>query len=347
LGIPDPAPRPKPGAITELPLKDDRIKQVALGYEFGAAVMESGTLWAVGNNSHGQCGHSASPPHHLIKQVVLATQSGSKCLSVTCGTTHMIAIVLGSDRKTSALIFGEADAKKPAKLGQAAVLPNAVYAVSSPSHYLAVVYEDSRRRIYGGGENNYGQLGTGNVRPVPTQQASIIGSEYPVVQLAAGHEFSLALFKNQPPASPADIIDGKVEEFVSPEQRATKEAEDNKKRSVAQAEEEKKRKEAEEAERKKKEEEEKRKQERAKILREHYGGTKPCAAKGCISGRSGGTVHCERHVADPSAPPDLDALPPLWQSAEKNGRTYYVNTSTKKTQWKRPDFDVSILHGGE
>jgi len=111
------------------------------------------------------------------------------------------------------------------------------------------------------------------------------------------------------------------------------------------AEEEKKRKEAEETERRKKEEEEKRRQERAKILREHYGGIKPCTVRGCIAGRSGGTVHCERHVADPSAPPDLDALPPLWQSGTKNGRTYYTNTSTKKTQWKRPDFDVSLLHG--
>jgi len=299
----------------------------------------------VGNNSHGQCGHSAPPPHHLIKQVGLATQSGSKCLSVACGTTHMVAIVLGTDRKTTALIFGETDAKKPPKMGAAAVLPNAIYTVSSPSHYLTIVYEDSFKRIWGAGDNNYGQLGTGSVRPVSTQQASIIGTQFVVLQLAAGHEYSLALLKNQPPEKASELVDGKVEEYVSRDQLAAKDAEEAKKKAESKAEDEKKRKEAEELERKKKEEEEKRRQERAKIIREHYGGTKPCTAKGCIEGRSGGTVHCERHVADPSAPPDPDALPPLWQSGTKNGRTYYTNTGTKKTQWKRPDVDISILHG--
>jgi len=95
-------------------------------------------------------------------------------------------------------------------------------------------------------------LGTGSVRPVPTQQASIIGTQFVVLQLAGGDEFSLALVKGQPPEKPSELVDGKVEEYVSREQLAAKDAEEAKKKAATKSEEERKQREAEELERKKK-----------------------------------------------------------------------------------------------
>jgi len=116
-----------------------------------------------------------------------------------------------------------------------------------------------------------------------------------------------------------------------------------KKKRKKRAEEERKKKEAEEKARLEREEEEKKKQAKLAIQREHYGKIRPCSLKGCMSGRKDGEIHCELHASNLDAPIDPEALPPLWQKHEKSGRFYYVNTATKKTQWKRPDFDVTLL----
>jgi len=270
-------------------------------------------------------------------------------LQVSCGATHMVAVLRSPDGKASAYVFGEIDSKKPGKGGQASVLPAAVYTASSADHLMTLLPSDgTNRRLWGLGNNQYGQLGTGNVKPASSYVQSIIAETCEVVKVACGSDFTIALFRGTPPEK---LVDGTVEKFIRPETpeeieaRMKKEADAKAEaKALQRAEEDRKRREIEEAERRQKEEEEKKRSAKQALLQEHYGSSKPCAIRGCYYGRKGGAIHCQRHFEDPTASLDPEALPPQWQAHKHDtGKYYYTNNLTKKTQWKRPDFNLALL----
>eukprot|EP00456_Euglypha_rotunda_P070633 TRINITY_DN6275_c0_g1_i2.p1 TRINITY_DN6275_c0_g1~~TRINITY_DN6275_c0_g1_i2.p1 ORF type:complete len:177 (+),score=50.40 TRINITY_DN6275_c0_g1_i2:122-652(+) len=160
-----------------------------------------------------------------------------------------------------------------------------------------------------------------------------------VVQIAVGVAYTVALFRGSPPDK---LVDGNVEVFSTPEDREKRVKKEADEKAKAKADDERKKKEAEEKARAEKEEEEKWKAAKLAVQREHYGKIRPCSLKGCVSGRKDGEIHCEIHFQNPDAPIDPEALPPLWQKHEKGGRFYYVNTATKKTQWKKPEIGRAV-----
>ncbi|CEM01775.1 unnamed protein product [Vitrella brassicaformis CCMP3155] len=151
-----PPPQPSPPA---------RVKQVAAGQLFSAAVTTDGRLFTWGSDDYGQLGHGQESRRGLTPKLVRGALQGKRVSAVSCGAYHIGAITeegevyvwgYGRDGETG---HGEkSDIHIPAQVealkGQRAV------SISCGGGHTAVTTADGSLYMFGRGRD--GQLGRGS-----------------------------------------------------------------------------------------------------------------------------------------------------------------------------------------
>jgi alpha-tubulin suppressor-like RCC1 family protein len=205
-GTDDPNPTP---AVVSLPGATGPVVQVAAGHQHSLAVTSTGQLYAWGINDFGQLGSATNNgtgnPNPTPALVSLAGATGP-VVQVAAGQEHSLAVTstgqlyaFGWNR------FGQLGSATnngtdnpnptPALVSLPGATGRAVQVAAGDAHSLAVT---STGQLYAFGENGSGQLGSGtnigtvNPNPAPAL-VSLPGATGPVVQVAAGHQHSLAV----------------------------------------------------------------------------------------------------------------------------------------------------------
>ena len=161
---------------------------VSAGGEHSLALKRDGSLWACGDNSHGQLGHGDKTRRRRLTRV------GGEADWAAVSTFYSHSLALKSDGSLWAwgwnerrqLGFGDQiDRLEPTRVGDEAGW--AVIGAGS-RHSLALKDDGS---LWAWGENDDGQLGLGDEasRRAPTR----VGGDCDWVAISAGHDFSLAL----------------------------------------------------------------------------------------------------------------------------------------------------------
>ncbi|WP_164013759.1 RCC1 domain-containing protein [Pyxidicoccus trucidator] len=165
-----------------------RALLVASGDAHSLARLEDGTVWAWGNNSHGQLGDGTTATRPTPVQV--AGLFGTTALAA--GGTHSLALdTTGIVRAWGSNAYGQlggGTSTQSASPVQVSGL-SGVTAISAGTHHSLALREDGT--VWAWGRNQVGQLGDGTQtqRDTPVQVSGLSG----VTAISAGTEHSLAL----------------------------------------------------------------------------------------------------------------------------------------------------------
>jgi alpha-tubulin suppressor-like RCC1 family protein len=196
-------------ALLSLPGAVGPVVRLAAGEDHNLALTSTGQLYAFGYNWYGQLGsttnNGTSNPNPTPAPLSLPGASGPVA-QIAAGRNHSLAVT-----STGQLYaFGENDYGQlgsatnngtanpnptPAQVSLPGASGPVVQIAAGAFHSLAVT---STGQLYAFGYNYYGQLGnatnngTANPNPTPAQ-VSLPGASGPVVQIAAGAYFSLAV----------------------------------------------------------------------------------------------------------------------------------------------------------
>jgi hypothetical protein len=185
----------------------ERITLVAAGFGHCAAVTEGGKLLLWGRNSSRQCGTGTAGGN-----VLAATRSDSGALAdadvrvvfVACGYAHTVAltsdggvIVFGSNGYGQLGAGNNVRQPTPARLACAALVGVRIVGCAAGSFFTQLVSDDGR--VFAMGENNYGQLGTGDTTTVntPTEIDAAHFGGAPVAAVACGADHSMAITRGE------------------------------------------------------------------------------------------------------------------------------------------------------
>jgi alpha-tubulin suppressor-like RCC1 family protein len=182
----------RPRVVCAANLCEAGIRAVSAGLLSSYALSTSGTVWAWGDNLHGELGNGTTNDSNIPVQV--SGLSGVR--QVAAGNYHVLAIK--PDRTVVA--WGENDAGQLGKTGGNSTTPVAVPGLTNvvqvgaggqaglPGHSVALKNDGT---VWTWGSGKHGQLGLGNTRdtPTPTKVPGLTG----VVQIAAGGDNTYAL----------------------------------------------------------------------------------------------------------------------------------------------------------
>lgn len=151
------------------------VKQAAMGFNHILFVKNDNTLWAYGENAHGQIGDNTTDAAYTAKQIMtgVAYCDAGDCISAavkTDGTLYM----WGYNASGQVGNGSTTDRKQPAS-----VLTN-VYTVSVMGNHVAAIKNDNT--LWTWGDNSLGQLGNGNTTN-KTSPAQVLTN---VAQVSAG-----------------------------------------------------------------------------------------------------------------------------------------------------------------
>ena len=185
-----------PRAVSDL----ERLKHIATGYGHCAAVTEDGHLFMWGGNSTGQCGTG------LAQQVVnVATRCNSGALAdadvqvafVACGGLHTVAltsdggVIAFGHNGRGQLGTGNNDLQPtPVRLASAALAGVRIVGCAAGAFFTQLVSDDGL--VFATGQNDHGQLGTGNTTDVNTPTVIDFGGA-PVAAVACGSDHTMAI----------------------------------------------------------------------------------------------------------------------------------------------------------
>jgi len=181
-------------------LAHQKMTAIDAGNTHVLAIRADGTLWAWGDNTHGQLGLSENPGGatraHSIPQNVRVGDASSVVLAAA-GAAHSLAIddegrlwAWGRGAKGRLGLGDTEDRTAPVQVNTAA--QHSWQAISAGGgHSLALASDGT---LWAWGENGFGQLGVGNRdnQNLP-QQVSFAGGPSVWKAIAAGSDFSLAL----------------------------------------------------------------------------------------------------------------------------------------------------------
>jgi hypothetical protein len=184
-------------------LKGHFVSQVACGDYHTLVLTSDGCLWSFGSNYYGGTGHGMTEVYQMTPKKVdgggLSSPS-KKVVFIAAGDKHSACITEDGytytwgcgDEDGGRLGHGDLSNCSSPKLVRGLVGKQAKEVACGGSHTL-VCTEDGR--VYSFGNGRYGQLGHGNnkARFTPTLiEAAPLGEEF-VVQVACGHDHSMAL----------------------------------------------------------------------------------------------------------------------------------------------------------
>jgi alpha-tubulin suppressor-like RCC1 family protein len=185
----------------------ERITHIAAAFGHCAAVTEGGKLLLWGQNAFGQCGTGTAGGN-----VLAATRCDSGALAdadvrvvfVACGYAHTVALT--SDGGVIAFGYnaygqlgtGNNDRKPtPERLACAALDGVRIVGCAAGSFFTHLVSDDGR--VFAMGQNDHGQLGTGDTTRVntPTEIDAAHFGGAPVAAVACGHSHTMAITRGE------------------------------------------------------------------------------------------------------------------------------------------------------
>jgi alpha-tubulin suppressor-like RCC1 family protein len=184
--------------LSPLSTFDQRVTQVAIGYNHTAAIDVNGKLWTWGANTSYTLGNSGPPGLSLsVPYLVNGTSNGSitgatVVTHVAGGGSMTVAIdSTGTAHSCGALSYTglNATASNFAKVNGSLNTVSCVGVACGYYHSLAV---DSTGRVHAWGDNTYGQIGNGSVAGtvgLPIMQTTLLG----ITAVATGYFHSVAL----------------------------------------------------------------------------------------------------------------------------------------------------------
>jgi alpha-tubulin suppressor-like RCC1 family protein len=171
------------------------IQAVAAGANFSLALDEQGRLWAWGQNTAGQVGIGSTSAAVATPALVAGLPS---LRAVAAGLNHVLALDTGG----RVWAWGQNSFGQVGTGGtSAAVLapylvttaPRAKAVAAGAGHSLVVAEEFAFGKVWGWGQNNFGQVGTGTASTSPVLQPTAVTGAFAgdVTAVVAGHYFSL------------------------------------------------------------------------------------------------------------------------------------------------------------
>jgi alpha-tubulin suppressor-like RCC1 family protein len=196
-------PRPVTGIIL------GRITQIAAGFCHCAVVTEGGKLFMWGLDNHGQCG---TGPEHEDSNVLAATCCNTGALAgadvrvvfVACGGDHTVAltsdggaIAFGSNGCGQLGTGNNSFQPAPVLLMCAALDGVHIVGCAAGGSFTQLVSDDGR--VFAMGENDNGQLGTGDTTNVntPTEIDAAHFGGAPVAAVACGFSHAMAITRDE------------------------------------------------------------------------------------------------------------------------------------------------------
>jgi alpha-tubulin suppressor-like RCC1 family protein len=185
----------------------ERITQIAAGRGHCAAVTEGGKLLLWGRNGYGQCGTGTAGG-----SVLAATRCDSGALAdvdlrvvfVACGGYHTMAltsdggVIAFGDNGFGQLGTSNNDTQlTPERLACAVLDGVRIVGCAAGASFTQLVSDDGR--VFAMGQNNYGQLGTGDTTNVntPTEIDAAHFGGAPVAAVACGVEHTLVITRGE------------------------------------------------------------------------------------------------------------------------------------------------------
>ena len=183
----------------------ERITLVAAGHGHCAAVTEGGKLFLWGRNGYGQCGTGTAGGN-----VLAATRCDSGALAdadvrvvfVACGENHTVALtsdggVIAFGFNLSGQLGTGNNVRQP--VPERLNLPEGVHIMccAAGGNFTQLVSDDGR--VFAMGQNNYGQLGTGDTTDVntPTEIDAAHFGGAPVAAVACGYNHTMAITRGE------------------------------------------------------------------------------------------------------------------------------------------------------
>ena len=185
----------------------ERITLVAAGYSHCAAVTEGGKVLPWGRNCSGQCGTGTAGGN-----VLAATRCDSGALAdadvrvvfVACGYAHTMAltsdggVIAFGDNGYGQLGTGNNDRQPtPERLACAALVGVRIVGCAAGAYFTQLVSDDGR--VFAMGDNDHGQLGTGDTTAVntPTEIDAAHFGGAPVAAVACGADHTMAITRGE------------------------------------------------------------------------------------------------------------------------------------------------------
>jgi alpha-tubulin suppressor-like RCC1 family protein len=185
----------------------ERITQIAAGGFHCAAVTEGGKLLLWGDNDDGQCGTGAAGGNVLAAtrcDFAALADADVRVMFVACGSNHTVALT--SDGGVIAfglnnygqLGTGNNDRQPaPERLACAVLDGVRIVGCAAGGHFTQLLSDDDR--VFATGQNNYGQLGTGDTAAVntPTEIDAAHFGGAPIAAVACGADHTMAITRGE------------------------------------------------------------------------------------------------------------------------------------------------------
>lgn len=199
LGHGDLATRSTPTLVAHLAESRLRVAQVACGQKHTVCLTDEGSVFAWGDNSHGQLGigaDSAQSPHQATTRPTTSTvaspgQGAAGGVPPTSSSKPKPRMIIRGTRHRR----GETCHSTPQPVD---VPANKVSKIVCGWSFTLIVADDGSS-LFGLGRNNYGQLGLGDTtdRPRPTRIPSEAWNDAPIDKIVCGCEHTLLLAGGQ------------------------------------------------------------------------------------------------------------------------------------------------------
>ncbi len=185
-------------------LKGKNIVAIAAGIDHALALAADGTLYAWGQNDHGQLGnHSNTDSNVPVAVDMTGALAGKKGVAIAAGGSYSLALATDGriyawgENNIGQLGTGTAEVNTPTAVNFSGVLSNKhiIDMAAGVSHSLVL---SCRGKIYAWGGNSYGELGNPSAGEWSDSPVEVQWTPATAVNSLAGAENALHLLQNYP-----------------------------------------------------------------------------------------------------------------------------------------------------
>lgn len=196
--------------------RQGQIAKVALGFDFSAALLASGSVYTWGSGERGKTGHRDCVDRVEPRRISYFQEHGIICDDIDCGESHMLAVSSQGVVYSWGSFEYNALRKRKDKHHPSKIKPLKPYIIKSViAGAKRSFFIDENGNVFAQGANSNGELGLGRVSRMQEFGQTMLRRDLEVVQVCSGYDFTFALINCACPQT--KIFDTEIRVNLDPE----------------------------------------------------------------------------------------------------------------------------------